>query len=293
MENKNKKEEYIKIEDKVLNYIKEENIKSSPKWHFIIKNDMIWVLWLISILVGAISVSVLIFSFANAEWKYYMTTHGNFINFFIDFFPLIWIISLLIFIFIAYKNFKNTKRGYKYSIVTVVVLSIFVSTISGVGLYILGFGGFFDEEIGNSIPFYKTIVIHKEETWMKPGSGLFIGEVIRISPDFNSFTIKSPDGKIWFIDGTDLSNLDKEILTEFRVVRIIGIPLEKNGEDFATTTINGCVILPFEVMGQRFDEFGSMHPQKMNQLNKAQVTSERNLNGERSNRCKEIQTVGN
>lgn len=281
--------QYSKIKEKVLNYIKKENIEPRSKWYFVIKNETIWILWIISILIGAISVSAIIFSFSNIEWEYYFTTHGNLESFIIDSLPYLWIISLFVFIFVAYKNFKNTNSGYKYSIAIVLFISILVSILGGSIFYALGFGEVFDEETGKLVPFHKPMMIYKKEIWMNPEKGLIMGEIIETDSNFNLFKIKSEKGDEWVIDGSDLSDVDKEILTKFRVVRVIGIPIEKNGGEFATTTIKGCVVLPFEIMGQRPDMINFKYPQKMKMFKKELIKNERNQNSMRINKCEGMQ----
>jgi len=280
----------MKLREKILNYIKEEKIEPHSKWYFVIKNETIWALWVISILIGAISVSVLIFSFVNIEWELYTATHETFFDFAVDSLPFIWIISLAIFSFVAYKNFKNTKKGYKYSIIIVLLLSILISIVGGGIFYLFGFGKVFDEEIGGRIPLYEPIFIHRQQIWARPEKGLIFGEVIKTGPDFSSFIIKSDNGQEWVIEGSDLSEIDIDILTKFKNVRVVGVPVLKNETDFSTTTMKGCVVFPWKNKNETTCISGSFceQPIRAGNFDKDNIKNERKDFVKRTNECEGV-----
>ena len=113
------------ITKKIIDKIKQGQIKPRPKWEFLLKNYVIWALFAISIFIGSLATSVVIFMILNDGW-------GDFSNLstgkaIILNIPYFWLAILALFLIVAYLNIKHTKKGYKYNPYLIMLLSVFVS----------------------------------------------------------------------------------------------------------------------------------------------------------------------
>lgn len=271
------------LAESVFERIEKEDKKPLPKWHFVLKNQTFWGLWVLSVLIGAAAVAGTIFGVSNAGWRYRLVTHETSFQFFIESLPIIWIISLVIFIIIGYQNFKHTKKGYKYSLTGIVIISIITSAVGGAALYAFGLGKIVDENIGQRIPFHKSAAFYQQELWVNPEEGFLAGTVIEVDTENDRMLLETFDGEEWVIRTIDLRTPDIAALSEFGEVRVVGLPA-------TTTEFHACFVLPWEIAGKGPKFFGENAKEKpappfgMSPKN----FSERNFDGERSNECKGV-----
>ncbi|HLM83772.1 MAG TPA: hypothetical protein VK254_00985, partial [Candidatus Bathyarchaeia archaeon] len=170
------------LSDKVLKKIKAEHIAPKPRWQFLLKNYFIWMLFLVSLLLGALAFCVMIYVVFTNDWdlyKYLNTSLAG--NIFISI-PYLWIGFLVLFVWIAYYNFKYTKSGYRRETYFVVGLSIIGSLFLGAFLHTLGAGEKIEDFVAISVPGYKKIACcsNRKDIWVQPASGLLAGEIVGI-----------------------------------------------------------------------------------------------------------------
>ena len=98
-----------KITKKVLEKIKKEEIKPEAKWKFLLKDYFVWALFALSIIVGALAVSVIIFGIKISDWGMYDKLAGGPVKFLIMTLSYFWLLIFVAFISVAYYNLKHTK----------------------------------------------------------------------------------------------------------------------------------------------------------------------------------------
>lgn len=208
------------ISNQVLKKIKDEKITPVPRWHFVLKSSFIWFLFGINLLCGTIGTAIIIFLFANNDAlgdKSLVTNPGERILLVI---PIIWIVLTIVFIFIAYYNFKNTNGGYKYSVVLIFLLNIFVTSVLGFSLYITGGAYHINMIFNNFIPYYSESFDTRIMVWMRPEEGYLSGEIQSMNE--NVLLLKDFDENIWNID---IKNADVKHLVKLQPgeeIKIIG-----------------------------------------------------------------------
>ncbi len=146
------------LEKRILDRIKKNKIKPKSKLFFIIKNSITISFHLISIILGAISFSVLFYIFSGNQNlifdKFNLLALKNAIIF--------WIVLLLIFIFIAFKNNLAVKNSYKYSYWFLIIFNLGLSLFFGLIFYNSGLAQRTDEITAKHLDFYeKNIKITK------------------------------------------------------------------------------------------------------------------------------------
>ncbi len=271
------KESQSNLASSVLSRINDEKKEPLPRWRFVLKNQTFWILWVLSVLIGAVSVAAIIFVVLNSGWKYRIIMHDSFLGFFFQTFPVLWIVSLIFFIFLGYENFKYTKKGYRYSFASIVLASIGASLLGGVILYQFGLGNVIDQDFGKHIPFHTPILMHQKEAWTNPEDGFLVGNVLEINIENNNMILETFKGDLWRVDMGDLRESDLRVLESFSEIRIVGLPSE--AEEF-----HACFIFPWKIFGRGYDS-------KPGQIKPALdfiKGGERNIFEERSNDCKDV-----
>ena len=146
----------------VMNRIECERICPRSRMFFQTRECIVWVLWLLSIVVGALSVAVIIFVMSSQQYSLYHSTHDNFITFLIEALPFLWIIIFGLMAAVAVHNIRHTKSGYKYPLWLVLSSSVVLSLAGGAVLQIFGLGCTTDQVLGERMSMYDSLEKSKE-----------------------------------------------------------------------------------------------------------------------------------
>jgi heme/copper-type cytochrome/quinol oxidase subunit 2 len=200
-----------KISQKIIAKIKKEKIKPEPKWKFIYRNYLIWILAMFMVVFGAISFSITIFTLKHVDLetlKYIEQTRLKFIFFII---PFLWKIFFVIFIILSYFAFKKTRTGYRYHFLFLSGVILITSIILGYFIYILGFGEKLNRALNQTVSIYRNVSPVSENRWHNPEKGLLAGEIIEIKSN-QLIIVSDIEEKIWKVElPNDLPNNQKMI----------------------------------------------------------------------------------
>jgi len=212
------------IGNKILKIIKEKHIKPKPKWEFLLKNYLIWTIFSLAIIVGSLSTAVVIFIIRNYNW---VENHefGLLKNLIINI-PYFWMIILVLFLFIAYYNFKHTKTGYRYNPYLIIIVSILISLILGSTIYATGFGETLERIFYQRLPFYQNIMHQGGRMFLDPNQGRLAGIISEIKN--NKLIVESFDGDQWTVLIDDADYFDINMLQPETRVMIMGKMIENN-----------------------------------------------------------------
>lgn len=273
------------VADKVLAYIEKENVQPRSKWFFVWTNDLFWMLCFVSICIGALSFAIIILTYLNTELTLYRVDYDSFLSFLLEWIPVVWMISFLLFTYVGYKNIQHTKHGYRYSFSAVVIINLLLSMLGGIAIYTYGFAGAFDRQVERRIPGYRSVETIKKNIALQPHRNGIGGEVIAIDKDFISFTIQDFQGGIWVVSTKELTDRDKNIVSISSIVRVIGIPSTTTPGALGTSTIYGCAVIPWEIKG---DVNRRIPPHVQAKIIQREFI-ERKENNERNSLCKGVQ----
>jgi uncharacterized membrane protein len=126
------------ISKKIIEEIHEKKIKPISKRYFVIKNVSVWLALFVSVVLGAISISieeVLIENANNPYSPYPGTYHGL-----VSWVSFLWLFFTLLFMTLAYLNIRSTDEGYRYRTVWVVISILLAFIILGVFFHHEGIG---------------------------------------------------------------------------------------------------------------------------------------------------------
>lgn len=223
------------LSEKILKEIKEKKITPKPKWEFLLKDYLVWVSGILSLVVGSISFAVAIFVIRHNDWDIGMRMAGSIWKFALLTLPYFWFICLGVFAFLIYYNFKHTKSGYKYPFYVIVFGVIFLSVVLGVLFYGIGLGQAVENVFLRKMPFFREHFDPRFRIWNQPERGFLMGEVEELK-NGEGFRIKDFKDREWFIQ-----NLPGN-LKEGDMLKIIGEKI--NEENFKATEVRPFLIGP-------------------------------------------------
>lgn len=209
------------IREKIIQKIRNNEVKKKPRWIFVAKNYFFWVFCILSIIIGAIAFATSIFLIYDYDWDIYTRLRITSIEHILGSLPYLWVIILGIFTWLAYREFKNTKSGYRFMPYAIVGGSIIMSLMLGSGAYALGIGEVVDAVISKNIPPYRAIMRTKSDVWRRPDVGLIAGRVgVEIEEDVFEFI--DLDDKRWNINITRMIHRGPIPLSQGTEIRIVG-----------------------------------------------------------------------
>jgi hypothetical protein len=221
----------------ILDKIKDKKIKPTPKWEFFLKDSVIWFLVFVSLIIGALATSVIIFMFDNNQWDLSAYITESFLAFILVTLPYFWLVILFIFLCFIYYNFKNTRSGYKYRASSVIIGSIALSIFLGFIFYNFGLGREIDEVFAQKAPLYKQVINQRQKVFHHPENGVLAGQVWQvINP--REFKLEDINRQNWLVV-KDLPLLDFPV-QEGQAVILIG---QRTG-DFQFQAVNIRIIRP-------------------------------------------------
>lgn len=209
------------IKEKILEKIKNKEIAKKPRWFFAIKNSIFWMFWAASVVIGSISFAVIIFLIDDYDWDIYPQLNTSLEEHVLKSLPYIWIVLLGICVWLAYREFKNTKSGYRFMPYFIIGGSVCVSIVLGSAAYAFGIGEWMDEFTSKVIPPYRTVMRTKFDIWRRPDIGLIAGRIGNQIDD-DVFEFVDLQQNRWRIDITDALWRAPVPLMPGMQVRIIG-----------------------------------------------------------------------
>ncbi|MCF6276294.1 MAG: hypothetical protein L3J07_00430 [Candidatus Magasanikbacteria bacterium] len=214
------------LSKKVLDKIKEEDLKPISKSSFLLKNSILWIFGGLTMILGAVAVSVIIFILTTQEWSIYKQIGDGFFKFFFLVVPYFWFVIFTLFIFITYLNYKHTKFGYRHSFGMVVLVYFLATLVLGGVFYFAKVGGKMENLFSQKVPFYEVMVQHRQKVWQYPERGLLGGRIEKILP--NGFLLLDINKEKWIVDTKDAKIYSIQELKTGNVVGIVGKELSKS-----------------------------------------------------------------
>lgn len=186
--------------NKIINKIREDKLEPKPRWHFLLKNYVIYLSGALALIFGALGVSVIIYLLKYNNWSMGSLSEEGVWGYIILTMPYFWLIFLAIFIFVLYYNLKHLKRAYRYPLKVIILLAFFSSIVLGEAFYLLGFGEKLDEELGSKSPLYQEVLNPQVNFWFQPEAGRLVGLAHSTA---NGLELIDPSGEIWEIVARD------------------------------------------------------------------------------------------
>lgn len=183
----------------------------------------VWLLWAISVVVGALAVAVTFFVFTHRQYALYEATHDTFFTFMVDVLPLLWIFVFGAMVLVAVYNLRHTKKGYKYPLWQIFGSSMVLSLAGGAALHLLGLGYTTDHMLGQKMGMYNSQDKIEQKMWQDPEEGRLLGRFEGpLPPPSTMMLFKDVSGDEWQVNVSDLSPDEQVIIGGQDTVRLLG-----------------------------------------------------------------------
>ena len=216
------------LSERVVGEIKDKKIVQLPKWTFLLQNAVIWSVFGVSILLGAIATAIVIFLIVN--------NGGNGVaslNDFLLYVPYFWLILLAIFAFVAYHNFQHTEGGYRLNTFKIMLVSVGISLFLGVILFSTGIGSQINTYFANTVPYYTSVADRRAYIWVAPESGRLAGRIISVNKVSESLVLRDLNNKLWAVSYAGVNVKPSVVIETDTEVKVIGT---KTGNSSFTAT---------------------------------------------------------
>jgi hypothetical protein len=242
------------LKNTLLDRIEREKLQPRSRMFFHSKECVIWALWLISVAVGALAVAISVFVVTHRQYEIYEATHENWFTFMVEVLPFIWVFVFCAMALFAVYNIKHTKKGYRYSIVTVLASSIVLSFAGGSALQFFGLGYSIDAILGDQMPTYMSQEKIEHQLWQQPAEGRLIGRQVAATVATSSVVVfQDTAGSRWRIEIQELLPADIQLLASGENVRLLGQNMNEQAKVF-----HACGVFPWmmhrEVTMQQMSE---------------------------------------
>ena len=185
----------MKPSEKLIQKIRSEQSEPAPRWHFALKNKLLWAAFGLAVVLGALAFSVILFAIQQTDFNIISHLSHSGLELFLGLLPFFWIILLVIFLLIAMYSIQYSRRGYKFTLARLVGYSAALSILLGTLFFIGGGGQRLEQAFALNVGIYESIQEKKVKLWSMPAEGYLSGEIVETG--LESFQLKDFQGKVW------------------------------------------------------------------------------------------------
>lgn len=191
-----------------------------PKWHFLLKNWVFWTLFAISIILGSLAFSAIIFELSEIDSELFDALPvGDII---LKLLPIFWTFFLGIFLALAIFGIKHTKKGYKFNPLGIFTASIAISLMLGSVIFAFDVGEKTDKILAENIGSFHGIRERHDILWSNPEHGLLGGRIMEINWENESLTLRDFNEKNWNVNYRKTPPQTRNVLQVESKIRAIG-----------------------------------------------------------------------
>ena len=210
----------------IIDKIKEKHIKQKPKWHFTLRNILVWGIFIIGVLIGAISFSIILFTIQQVDFSLISHMSHSKLELFLGLLPFFWIIGLLIFLTVAIFAFQRSKRGYKFTWFRLLGISMAFSILLGTLCFIAGGSQRLETVFANKVNYYESVQQKKMKIWMKPEEGFLSGTIENVVGD--TIQLKDFNDNQWKVNYSNAFIAPIVSLEQGEQVKLVGQMTQSN-----------------------------------------------------------------
>ena len=207
---------------------KMKTVAPKARWRFWLKNIVFWSAAAVSLVLGAAACALILHLASADEWAAFQLTSASWLKFLLLFVPIFWIVCLIVFAILGVYEVRQTKKGYRYSAVAVVLLVIGASFALGWLFHCFGWGIGLDDVLSERAPLYQEVMNPHVRLLSNPTAGLLSGLVLS-RPDDDKFIIIDDHGVKWTVVASSSEDLDQANIQIGQAVRLVGQKTADNG----------------------------------------------------------------
>lgn len=251
----------------ILHTIETEQIAPRPRWVFVVRQTAFFAGFLLSVLIGGISVSVILFALTDIGpgMGRMMRMHPG--PFLVTYLPYAWVFAIVAFGLVAYYDLRNIKGAYRYRATAILGVSVLLSIGVGVVLHAAGMGKAAERRVAQMMPRYQTLDARKMHFWGRPQGGMLAGTIVSVMST-STVLLEDFSGNPWLITVGNVRIQGPVAVVAGERVRVAGT-LQSPGVFSASD------IFPWEQRGMMHDPTRSGEPMR-GDANGAMLMRERN-----------------
>ncbi len=187
----------MKGSEKLIESIKQQDLKPVPKWQFSLKNSLLWAGFLLAVVLGALAFSVILFAIQQTDFNVLTHLSHSGLEMFLGLLPFVWIAILILFLGLAFFSISHSKKGYKFTAAKLVAYSAAFSILLGTLFFIGGGARQLEQAFAIHISLYESVQEKKAKLWSMPEDGYLSGQIEKVEPEF--IVLSGFDKKQWKI----------------------------------------------------------------------------------------------
>jgi heme/copper-type cytochrome/quinol oxidase subunit 2 len=184
--------------EKLIELIREKEMKPKARWHFTLKNSLALTAFIAVAIAGALAFSVILFAIQQSDFNLIAHMSHSIFEFMLGLIPLIWIIFLIVFLVLAIYSIKNSKKGYKFTSLSLIGFCTALSILAGTLFFISGGAGWLENAFATSFRQYESVEERKTKVWTMPEDGYLSGIILSVGD--TTFKMEDFNGKSWTIE---------------------------------------------------------------------------------------------
>jgi hypothetical protein len=212
--------------DKIIQRIRTDEISPIPKHWFIIRKTLIWIGLTLFLIIGGISFSVILYTIQESSFDLFRHITHSRLEFILVIFPVLWLISLVIFLLASIWTIRFSKKGYKRSPGQWLLYLTALSIVLGTLFFIAGGARWFERSFANSIEIYESIEDKKIQIWSRPEEGLLSGTIEKVTS--NRLEIRDFSNRHWNVNYSGAFIAPVVLLEPGETIKINGEMMEDN-----------------------------------------------------------------
>lgn len=183
----------------ILNKIKDRHIKPKPRWVYLVRDCFIWSLGVLSFIAASLIFAVVLYFLIQNDWSLYRRFSQSFVGFIFITLPYYWIVFMAVAIGATYYNIRHTKKGYRFGLPRLTLVSVAAVMVIGSLFYGAGIGEAIDDKLSASVPMYTKYINKRVFYFTNPENGLLAGRITNVrTPE--QFEIVDIGRNIWQIE---------------------------------------------------------------------------------------------
>lgn len=222
----------MSLKNKVLDTIEEREITPKPEWTFAAHSILLWTSVCLSVLLGALALSTIIFFSVNGDWDIIARLPHR-VSFIVFTLPYAWLFVTVAALIFAEHQYRLTKMAYRHRY-SMTVLGLFIATaILGASFYYAGIGQLLDARLEH-VPGYDQLINPRAGMWNRAEEGRLAGVILEVINE-EEVSLMDSHRSLWRVTFEEKTEFPEQPLREGKRVRLLGVTLAEN--EFRATRI--------------------------------------------------------
>jgi hypothetical protein len=155
-----------------------------PRVRFVLFNIALWFFGVLSVFVGALIVSIIIFTITNSDMDLHREIYGCAVPRITFVIIGVWVLLTGLFITLCDVSIRHTNRGYVYPLWAIVAINFLLSVALGAMFYKVGVSYYVDHLLGTHMPYYYNVDKRRMMLFNMPEKGIIMGQIISYDPSY-------------------------------------------------------------------------------------------------------------